>query len=57
VLTRTGTTAAAIHAGPITLSTGVERRLVIEDAEPTTTANGQGTVVAYREVVDIPAGW
>ncbi len=41
--------------------TGVQQRLVIEDAEPVTVevdgALTDGTVVAYREVIEIPAGW
>ncbi len=58
VLTRTGTTAAATHSGPVTLSSGLERRLVIEDAEQTTDASGEtSSVVVYREVVAIPAEW
>ena len=42
-------------------STGNDRRLVIEDAEPVTTESGgalvPGTVVAYREVIALPAQW
>ncbi len=62
VLTRGGTTAAAVHAGVVDISgTGAERRLVVEDAEPVTVeADGaltDATVVAYREVIEIPAGW
>ena len=62
VLTRSGTTAAAAHEGDVDISAAAgERRLVVEDAEPVTVeANGaltDATVVAYREVIEIPAGW
>jgi hypothetical protein len=62
VLARTGTTAAATHRGVVALpASGAERRLVIEDAERTTVGAGgtraDATVVAYREVVAVPAGW
>jgi hypothetical protein len=61
-LTRTGTTAAATHVGELDVpSTGNDRRLVIEDAEPVTTESDgvlvPGTFVAYREVIDLPAEW
>jgi hypothetical protein len=64
VLDRQGTTANATHSGVIDLPvTGNERRLLIEDAEPVMVEDpGSGalvpsTVVAYREVIDIPAEW
>jgi len=62
VLTRSGTTAAAVHDGLVDLpATGNDRRLVIEDAEPVTVESAgtlvDSTVVAYREVVPVPAGW
>jgi hypothetical protein len=62
VLTRSGTTAAAAHEGVVDLSAAAgERRLVVEDAEPVTVEDGgaltDATVVAYREVIEIPAGW
>ena len=42
-------------------ATGNDRRLVVEDAEPVTVeADGalvDGTVVAYREVIPVPAQW
>jgi hypothetical protein len=64
VLTRSGTTAAAMHEDDVDITgtgTGAERRLVVEDAEPVTVEIGgalaDATVVAYREVIEIPAGW
>jgi hypothetical protein len=66
VLTRSddSTTAAAVHADVVDISgsgTGAERRLVIEDAEPVSVETdghlSDATVVAYREVIEIPAGW
>lgn len=62
VLTRSGTTESATHSGTIDIPTsGKERRLLIEDAEPLTVEE-QGaltstTAVSYREVLDIPANW
>jgi hypothetical protein len=61
-LTRTGTTEAAVHEGVVAIpQTRAERRLVVEDAEPVTVEAGgeleDGSVVAYREVIEIPAGW
>jgi hypothetical protein len=51
-----------VHEGLVPVGgTGARQRLVIEDAEPVTVevdgALTDGTVVAYREVVEIPAGW
>jgi hypothetical protein len=62
VLTRSGTRDAAQFDGTVTLpSTSNPRRLVIEDAEPVQRHDGAALVteyeVAYREVIDIPAGW
>lgn len=62
VLTRSGTRAAADHSGSVGLpSTGAERRVIVEDAERVTIeASGaleDATVVAYREVIAIPADW
>ncbi len=62
VLSRSGTTAAAVHEGLVGIpQTGNERRLVVEDAEPVTVEDGgalvDGTVVAYREVIPVPAPW
>lgn len=62
VLTRTGTTARAVHEGLVSLpATGTERRLVVEDAEPVTVDGGgapaAATALAYREVVPVPADW
>jgi hypothetical protein len=49
------------HGDQHTPTSGAERRLVIEDAERTTVDAGgtraDATVVAYREVVAVPAGW
>jgi hypothetical protein len=64
VLTRSGTTAAAVHEDVVDISgsgTGAERRLVVEDAEPVTVEvdgeRADATVVAYREVIETPPGW
>jgi hypothetical protein len=62
ILTRSGTTVAAVHEDVVDISgTGAERRLVVEDAETVSVeADGtlaDATVVAYREVIEIPAGW
>jgi hypothetical protein len=59
---RSGTTVASTHAGIVDVPvTGNERRLLIEDAEPVSIESGgallDSTIVAYREVVDIPANW
>jgi hypothetical protein len=61
-LARSGTTAAAVHEGLVGIpQTGNERRLVVEDAEPVTVeGDGElvdGTVLAYREVIPVPAHW
>jgi hypothetical protein len=62
VLDRKGTRAASTHTKLVSVpQTGNERRLVIDDAEPVTVeidgALESSTVVAYREVVPIPADW
>jgi hypothetical protein len=59
-LTRTGTTAAATHAGQVQLaSVATERRLVIQDAEQRVVGGVPTGVltIAYREVIALPAGW
>ncbi len=62
VLTRRGTTGAAVHSGTISTpaSTSI-RRLLLEDAEPVQREVGgvlvASTDVAYREVVELPASW
>jgi hypothetical protein len=62
VLTRRGTTTAAVHTGTIsTAATATTRRLLVEDAEPVQREVGGALVastdVVYREVVDLPSAW
>ena len=60
-LTRTGTRAASVHSRRVDTSAKGKRRLVIEDYEPVTVDGGKvakkSLLLAYREVIDLPAGW
>ena len=62
VLSPASATGAAVYTGVVDLPTsGADRRVVIEDAEPVTVDDdgtaASSTVVAYREVVEIPGSW
>lgn len=60
-LNRTGTTAASVHTRTVAVPAGTTRRLLVEDFEPVKRevagALVDDVVLAYRETVDLPAGW
>jgi hypothetical protein len=60
-LSRTGTRAASVHSGRLSTAAEGRRRLVIEDYEPVKIDAGSkrknSLLLAYREVIDLPATW
>lgn len=60
-LRRSGSRAASVHSGTVETAASGARRLVIEDYEPVSvsgrTSLRDGTLLAYREIIDLPSNW